>query len=42
MATKQPPIVHPKAPQTGKGVVQMPPNSGAIGPSNHVPVTGKS
>jgi hypothetical protein len=41
MALKQPPIVHPKAPATGKGqVVQVPPAQG-IGPHNAVPKTGK-
>jgi hypothetical protein len=40
---KQPPAVHGKNPQTGKGAVAMPPNPKApLGPSKHTPVTGKS
>lgn len=41
MALKQPPGTHPKAPVTGKGQVTKDPSSGAMGPSKHVPVTGK-
>jgi hypothetical protein len=37
---KQPPVVHPKHPPTGKGPIERPPNTHPH--SNHVPVTGKS
>jgi hypothetical protein len=36
----QTPVVHPKSPPTGQGVVKRPPNTHPH--SNHVPVTGKS
>lgn len=36
----QSPNVHPKAPATGKGVVNLaPPAMGVLGPSNATPVT---
>jgi hypothetical protein len=38
--TKQPPVVHPKSPQTGKGQVEKQPNT--LPNSKHVPVTGQS
>jgi hypothetical protein len=40
MALKHPPSVHPKAPVTGKGQKDRPPNN--LPNSNYQPKTGKS